>query len=61
MERLKQYLAKQNVTQAQFAALMGVSQPTVWEWVNGHSRPGQGRLKKLSKLTRIPLEDLLPS
>ena len=61
MERLKRYLDEEDISQAEFARQMGVSQPTVWEWLNGHSLPSADRLRKLSQLTGISIDELLGS
>ena len=59
MRRLKQFLADSKMNQTQLAELMGVSQPTVWEWLNGDSTPTTKRLIKLSQITGISIDDLL--
>lgn len=59
MERLKQYLEAEEISQAELARRMGVSQPTVWEWLNGQTLPSAKRLQKLSELTGISINDLL--
>jgi transcriptional regulator with XRE-family HTH domain len=59
MQRLKQFLLDSNMTQAQLAERMGVSQPTVWEWVHGESRPSFDRLISISKITGISIDELV--
>jgi transcriptional regulator with XRE-family HTH domain len=59
MRKLKQFLLDSDMTQAQLAEQMGVSQPTVWEWVHGESRPTIDRLISLSKITGISIDDLV--
>ena len=59
MQRLKQYLDDEGLSQADFAALLGVKQPTVWEWINGHSKPTADRLIELSKVTGLSIDELL--
>jgi transcriptional regulator with XRE-family HTH domain len=59
MERLKRYLKDEEVSQAELARRLGVSQPTVWEWLNGKSLPSAERLKALSEATGISIDDLL--
>jgi transcriptional regulator with XRE-family HTH domain len=59
MKRLRRYLERQGLSQAQFAQLMGVSQPTVCAWLTGESRPSIDRLKALSDQTGIGINDLL--
>jgi DNA-binding XRE family transcriptional regulator len=59
MLRLKLYLSQKGMTQADLAKQIGVTQPTVWEWLNGHSKPSADRLISLSKLTGLAIDDLL--
>lgn len=59
MERLKQYLAEADKSQAEFGREMGVSQPTVSDWLSGASFPSVGRLKRMSELTGISIDELL--
>ncbi|HEY3658241.1 MAG TPA: helix-turn-helix transcriptional regulator [Steroidobacteraceae bacterium] len=59
MLRLKQFLLDSKMKQTQLAELMGVSQPTVWEWLNGDSAPSAKSLIKLSQITGISIDDLL--
>lgn len=44
---LKQYLRLTNHTDAQFAALVGVSQPAVNKWRNGLAVPRPAQMKKI--------------
>lgn len=59
MQRLKRYLEEEGLTQAEFADLVGVKQPSVWEWVNGESKPSADRLIVISRVTRISIDELL--
>lgn len=59
MRRLKQFLLDSKMTQSELAEQMGVSQPTVWEWVHGDSLPTVERLIKISKITGISIDDLV--
>lgn len=59
MERLKQYLIESKTSQESFAELVGVKQPTVWEWLHGESMPGPRNLKRISSITGISIDDLL--
>lgn len=61
MDRLKQYLDDEKMSQAEFARMFGVKQPTVWEWLNGHSSPTAENLQKLSRMTGISIDELLSS
>ncbi len=59
MNRLRRYLDDEGLTQAQFAALVGVKQPTVWEWLNGESKPSADRLIEIAKITKLSIDELL--
>lgn len=59
MRRLKQFLLDSKMTQADLAERMGVSQPTVWEWVHGESIPTVARLIEISRITGITIDDLV--
>lgn len=59
MNRLRRYLDDEGLTQAQFAAMVGVKQPTVWEWLNGESKPSADRLIKIGRITGISIDELL--
>lgn len=59
MERLKRFLAKQNLTQMQFAEMMGVSQATVSDWLSGETNPSIENLRKISALTKLSIDKLL--
>ena len=59
MERLKQYLADEEITQTEFAKRAGVSQPTVWGWLSGEWLPAPETLKKLSAITGLSIDELL--
>jgi transcriptional regulator with XRE-family HTH domain len=59
MHRLKQYLHDNELTQADLAKQMKVSQPTVWEWLSGRSKPSADRLIELSRVTGLSIDELL--
>jgi transcriptional regulator with XRE-family HTH domain len=59
MERLKQYLDKQRISQTELARRVGVSQPTVWGWLAGESLPSADTLKRLAVATGLSVDDLL--
>lgn len=59
MKALQHYIARQNLSQAQFADLVGVKQPSVWEWLNGDSNPSIDSLRKISEITGISIDKLL--
>ena len=59
MERLQQYLKDSEMTQAQLAAAIGVSQPTISDWINGHMSPSFDRLIVISRVTGLSLDELV--
>lgn len=59
MERLKQYLNSQEISQTELARRVGVSQPTVWGWLAGESLPAATTLKKLALVTGLSVDELL--
>lgn len=59
MLKLKTYLAASKITQAEFATSIGVSQPTVSDWINGETRPSIDNLIVISRHTRITVDELL--
>lgn len=59
MERLKQFLAKQDLTQIEFAEQMGVSQATVSDWLRGATNPSIENLRKMSSITKLSIDKLL--
>ena len=59
MKRLKKYLEREGLTQQELADKVGVKQPTVWEWVNGHSKPSADKLVVISRVTGLSIDDLL--
>lgn len=61
MEALRTYLEEQRMSQSEFATVLGVSQPTVCDWLSGRSRPKSSRLLQISQVTGISVEDLLKS
>jgi transcriptional regulator with XRE-family HTH domain len=58
MKRLRQYLDDNELTQAEFAGRMGVSQPTVYGWLSG-KLPSAETLKELSQQTGLTIDELL--
>ncbi len=59
MERLKQYLEGEQISQTELARRLSVSQPTVWGWLNDESHPSAEMLKKLSNETGLTIDALL--
>ena len=44
---------------ADVADLVGTTEATMSRWVNGHSRPGPGNLKRLAEALRMPHDDII--
>lgn len=59
MKKLKTYLTDSKITQAEFAVAIGVSQPTVSDWINGATRPSIDNLITISRATRISIDQLV--
>ena len=47
------------ISQAELARRVNVSQPTVWEWLNGKSAPRASKLLELSRETGLSVDELL--
>jgi transcriptional regulator with XRE-family HTH domain len=60
MEKLRYWFELTGTTQGQLAAEIGVTRQTVSNWLTGRTFPSGLELRKLSEITRIPLEDLVP-
>ena len=59
MKALKLYLCDSDITQVEFAELMGVAQPTVSSWLRGDFMPTIERLKEMSVKTGLTINQLL--
>lgn len=59
MERLKQYLEDQNISQTEFGRRVSVSQPTVSGWLRGEILPSAEKLKEISNKTALSIDALL--
>jgi transcriptional regulator with XRE-family HTH domain len=59
MKALKRHLKRKRMTQSEFAALMGVSQPTVTYWLNGSKTPTSDKLVRIADLTGLTVDELL--
>ncbi|WP_415481898.1 helix-turn-helix domain-containing protein [Acetobacter papayae] len=57
---LKALLKEQGKTQAQLAAQIGVSEPTVSRWVRGTAFIPTQMLRAVSRALGVPLETLVP-
>lgn len=59
MERLRAWLNESETTQLELAKALGVSQPTVSDWINGFTSPTAARLRLISEYTGISIDELL--
>jgi transcriptional regulator with XRE-family HTH domain len=59
MERLRAWLADTETTQLEFATVMGVSQPTVSDWLSGRTSPTVQKLRGIAAHTGLSIDDLL--
>lgn len=57
--RLQRLRKGQRLTQAQVAAAVGVSKPTVWAWEQGRARPVEARLDALAQVLDVDRAALL--
>ncbi|MGE3692214.1 MAG: helix-turn-helix domain-containing protein [Novosphingobium sp.] len=57
--RLQRLRAERGLTQAQIAAELGVSKPTVWAWEHGKARPVEGRMAGLAEVLGVSRGDLV--
>jgi transcriptional regulator with XRE-family HTH domain len=56
---LKAWLKSSNTTQNQLAVQLGIHRSAVTHWVKGHNKPDREKLKRLSEITGISVEELL--
>lgn len=59
MIKLREWLDANHTTQADLARKVGVSQPVVSDWLNGHMFPSIKNLRQLSKITNMSIDALL--
>jgi transcriptional regulator with XRE-family HTH domain len=59
MKALDSYLKSTKTSQAQFAADVGVSQPTISDIIRGKHSPSVKLLKRIAKKTRLSVDKLL--
>ena len=59
MKALKTHLRRHRITQTAFARELGVSQPTVWAWLNGVKQPRCEHLARIADVTGISADKLL--
>ena len=57
--RLQRLRKERGLTQAQVAAELGVSKPTVWAWEQGRARPVESRIDTLAKVLGVDRASLL--
>lgn len=59
MEGLRSYMLEHGITQTELAKRLGLEQPTVSDWINGHTHPRVETLLKLSEMTGLSVDELL--
>jgi transcriptional regulator with XRE-family HTH domain len=59
MEKLRAWLTASDITQLEFAREMGVSQPTVSDWLTGRTSPTAAKLKAIAARTGLSIDELL--
>ena len=59
MNTVKKLCLERDITQKQLAAAIGVSQPTVSDWINNKKDPSGARLEKLVKYFGVSESDIL--
>jgi len=57
---IDEYIAKKNLTQEDFAQMVGVKQPTVHSWIYGKKFPEPRHVRKIVEVTQgqVGFEDL---
>lgn len=61
MEALRIWLSESSKTQAELAKALGVSQPTVSDWLKGKFSPNAKKLRAISEYTGLSVDVLLAS
>lgn len=59
MGKLKQYLIASGMTQKDLAERLGVSQPTISDWLRNVTFPSSENLREICKITGLSADDLL--
>lgn len=61
--KLKIYIAKNRLTQSEFAAKVGAEQSSVSEWLSGRKRPSWDMLERIAAATggKVTPNDFLPA
>lgn len=57
--RLYELRAKNGLTQQKLATLIGVTQQSIWKWETDRSEPNIDKLRRLSRLFKVPTDTLL--
>lgn len=57
---IEEYIVRKNLTQRDFASIVGVSQPAVHAWINGKKHPAPWHARKIVEVTQgqVTFEDL---
>lgn len=56
---LKDFLIDKNLTQTEFAKVVGIKQSQVSEWLSGKAKPGYDMLKQISQAFNISADYFL--
>lgn len=59
MDRLARWLESTDTTQIVLAEKVGVSQPTISDWLNGRTTPTVENLRRLSTITGLSIDEIL--
>jgi transcriptional regulator with XRE-family HTH domain len=59
MHRLRQWMKETGTTQLALASRMGVKQSTVSDWLNGKNWPSIEKLRELSLITGLSIDELV--
>ena len=58
MPTIKQLLKQRGILQKQLALDLGVSQPTISDWINGKKEPNQENLKRLAEYFEVAQDEI---
>jgi transcriptional regulator with XRE-family HTH domain len=56
---LRDYLARERITQGQLAVMLGVNPSQVSNWLNGRARPSHANAVEIARVLGLPLRDVL--